>query len=81
MAMSREERGNIVIAGGASSANVTFTNAFKAATVPDIAERNKISNISHYFSNITNTGFTINLGSAVGTGGETWRYIATGIDT
>ena len=81
MAMSREERGNITIAGGASSADVTFTNAFKAATIPDVAVRNKLSNISHYFSNITNTGFTINLGSAVGTTGEVWRYIVTGIDS
>ena len=80
MAMSREERGNATVAGSASTVAVTFTNAFKAATTPDVGIRNMPRNVSWWLTSISNTGFTLNLGSAAGTAGETWRYIATGVD-
>lgn len=81
MALSREERGNAVIAGGGTTIAVTFTNAFKAATTPDVGIRNNPRNVSYWLTSISNTGFTLNVGSSAGTANETWRYIATGIDT
>lgn len=80
MAMSRIERGNATIAGSGTTVTVTFTNAFKAATTPDVSMHNIPRNVSHWLTSISNTGFTLNVGSAAGTAGETWRYIAVGVD-
>ncbi len=80
MAMTREERANAVLTGGGTTVAVTFANAFKAATTPDVGIRNIPRNVSWWLTNISNTGFTLNVGSSAGTADETWRYIASGVD-
>lgn len=80
MAMSRIESGTCTLIGGQTTVAVTFANAFKAATVPLVDEKNKPRNTNVWFTNVSNTGFTLNVGASTAYN-ETWGYEAKGVDT